>query len=495
VECEVSGLMKVRKITFETAEKFTYGYGQYMGETVQVATYHTRTGQVVAQKLRRADKSFVWVGQPKKAGLFGQHLCRDGGKRIVITEGELDALSCSQAQGNRWPVVSLPNGASGAVKAVKDALEWLCTYDQVVLMFDMDAPGRDAVEAVAELFPPGKCCVASLPKKDASEMLQAGMGDRLRNACWDATPYRPGGIVFGEEVIDAMAALSHKPGLSYPHEGLTKMTRGIRPGEIVTVCAGTGIGKSTFCTEIAGHVIENIPAGERVGFIALEENYGLTALKLCTLQAGRPMHLSERPPTRDELSGLYEPYKERVVLYNHFGSMESSDLLSKIRYMIVGLDCRYLVLDHLSIVVSGMDQSDDERRTIDHLMTSMRSMVEQTQANLHLVSHLKRLQGGQRGFEQGTMPQLSHLRGSAAIEQLSDVVIGLGRDQQSDEDANLCEVRVLKNRWTGQTGSAGYLHYSLDTGRLTEASGPEDPDTPHEAFADQGEFNQLQETA
>jgi twinkle protein len=290
-----------------------------------------------------------------------------------------------------------------------------------------------------------------------------------------------------------MTELQRKSGLDYPHQGLTDMTRGFRGGEIVTLCAGTGIGKSTACTEFGAHWFPQIPDTDRVGYIALEENYGLSALKFCTIQAGRPLHLDDAAPDRSELEGYYAPYKDRLVLYNHFGSIGSDSLLSKIRYMVVGLECKWLVLDHLSIVVSGMDQSDDERRTIDHLMTSLRSLVEQTGAGLLLVSHLKRLYGATRGYEQGTEPQLSHLRGSAAIEQLSDVVLALSRNQQDEEGAaNLAKVRVLKNRWTGQTGTAGYMQYSLDTGRLIECAGPDDTED-HGFAAEPSEFDVPQE--
>ena len=64
---------------------------------VQIANYCNSVGQVVAQKIRTKDKKFYWLGDKSKAGLYGQHLWGEGGKRLVITEGELDALSVSQA--------------------------------------------------------------------------------------------------------------------------------------------------------------------------------------------------------------------------------------------------------------------------------------------------------------------------------------------------------------------------------------------------------------
>jgi len=68
---------------------------------------------------------------------------------------------------------------------------------------------------------------------------------------------------------------------------------------------------------------------------------------------------------------------------------------------------------------------------------------------------------------------LSHLRGSASIAHLSDSVIGLERNQQAEGDeANTTVIRILKNRYTGETGVTSHLHYNKDTGRLTEVDNP-----------------------
>ena len=72
-----------------------------------------------------------------------------------------------------------------------------------------------------------------------------------------------------------------------------------------------------------------------------------------------------------------------------------------------------------------------------------------------------------KSHEEGGKTSLAQLRGSHAIAQLSDMVIGAERDQQGD-NPNLTTLRVLKNRFTGQTGEAGYLDYDCETGRLIE---------------------------
>jgi twinkle protein len=145
--------------------------------------------------------------------------------------------------------------------------------------------------------------------------------------------------------------------------------------------------------------------------------------------------------------------------------------------MIVSLGCKRIFLDHISIVVSGMDSEEDggERKAIDKLMTNLRSLVEETQCTMFVVSHLKRPE--KKGHEEGGQVSLSQLRGSGAIAQLADMVIGLERNQQG-ENPNVLTIRVLKNRFSGDTGVSGYLCYNPDTGRLVDmdaASFDEDP--------------------
>jgi len=141
--------------------------------------------------------------------------------------------------------------------------------------------------------------------------------------------------------------------------------------------------------------------------------------------------------------------------------------------MIKGTDCKWVIIDHLSIIVSDQE-NNDERKAIDSIMTKLRTIVEETGAGIFLVSHLKRPDG--KAHEDGGKISLGQLRGSAAIAQLSDMVIGLERDQQHEDmkRRNTTTVRVLKNRYSGETGPACYLLYDVDTGRMIETGNPED---------------------
>jgi twinkle protein len=461
---EVRSLPK-RKLNAETCEKWGYQVGTYKGKPVQIATYRDESGRPVAQKLRFPDKTFMWTGEAKKSGLYGQHLWRDGGKMLIVTEGEIDALTVSQLQGNKWPVVSIPNGAQGAAKDLAKHIEWLEKFESVIFMLDNDQPGRDAALACATMLTPGKAKIASLPLKDPNDMLVAGRGKEVIDAAWGAKQWRPDEIVDGLDLWEDIIADEPHAEIPYPWEGLNKSLLGIRQKEITTICAGSGIGKSTVCRELAYWLMVN--QKQTVGYIALEESVKRTAMGLMGVHMNKPLHLiKQKDRDQKAMRKAFEATvgSGRYFSYDHFGSLEADNLFSRIRYLVTGCGCRWIVLDHLSIVVSGMGEGE-ERRLIDNLMTKLRSLVEQLGFGLILVSHLKDVEG--KSLEEGGKTHLNLLRGSRSIGQLSDIVIGFERNQQG-KDRSKMTVRVLKNRWVGETGPSAALKYDKQTGRLQE---------------------------
>ena len=456
-----------RGLTQKTCEFWGYGVSEYRGQKVQVANYRGRDGELKAQKVRFPNKDFSVIGNLKEVSLFGEHLWRDGkeGRFITIVEGEIDAMSVSQAFDNKWPVVSLPSGCTSAKKAIGKAIENLSKYDYVVLMFDMDEAGQRAAKECASVLPPNKCKIASLPLKDASEMLQAGRIKELIDAVWSAKTFRPDGIISGTEVWDIITQDDERDSVPYHYTGLQEKTGGCRMGEIVTLTAGSGIGKSQLAREFAHNLIRH---GKTLGYIALEESVKRTALGLMSIEMNKPLHLQSKDVPEEELRNAFNATlgTGRVYLYDHWGSTDSDNLLDKIRYLVHGCGCDYIILDHISIVVSGLE-GGDERRLIDNTMTRLRTLVEELNCGMILVSHLKR-PSGDRGHEDGAQTSLAQLRGSAAIGQLSDMVIGLERDQQDKDNPHVSHVRVLKNRWSGETGLCCSLEYSTETGRMVE---------------------------
>jgi twinkle protein len=432
--------------------------------------YFSESGVLEGCKSKTKDKLFTYEGNVPGT-LFGQHLFPATGKRVVITEGELDAASCQEAMPG-WPMVSLPSGAASARKSIQRAIPWLQGYEEIVLFFDNDEAGRKAAEDAASVLPPGKTKIARLEAyKDASDALQAGDAQDVREAIWNAIPYRPDGIVDGKSksLLELVTTPSPPADHDYPFQGLQGKLHGIRYGELVTITAGSGIGKSSFCRELATHLLNKgervVNKGERVGYLALEESNRRTALGLMSAAVGKSLHLGEHD--RKTLTDAYEKTLAdwNLYLFDGFGSFDPDLIYNRIEYLATGLDARVIFLDHLSILLSGLD--GDERRMIDSTMTKLRSLVERTGIAMFLVSHLRRT-STDTNHEEGARVTLGQLRGSASIAQLSDGCIALERDQQSTGKQSDTTVRVLKNRYSGEVGVACNLSYDLSTCKFNE---------------------------
>ena len=450
----VSPLPK-RKLTKQTCAKYGYFTSMAHGQPVQVACYYDDDNKLLGQKIRYADKTFEARGSFSER-FFGQHLYQGGGKKLVVTEGEIDCLTVSQVQGNKYPVVSIPTGAASAAKVFRANFNWLESFEEVIVMFDMDDAGRKAVKAVSGILSPNKLKIAWLPCKDPNACLQEGKADAVVKAVWEAKTYTPADIIKGDELWEVLS--KHEESLNYPLPWdipLQNMTDGLRKGELVVITAGTGIGKTTFVRQLAYHLGTECYC--KVGMLMLEENVKHTANGLVCLKLGKPAH---RPIIDSEYKRAFEDIMDNFVFYNHFGSLECEDLLQTIRYMVTGEQVDFVVLDHISIAISGLD-IENERKATDVLMTKLRSLVEETGVGMLVVSHLRRTDG--TPAEEGGALSLSHLRGSQAISQLSDAVWGLERNQQDEGmKKNLVRVRVLKNRYSGDTGIAGYLAYDKE---------------------------------
>jgi twinkle protein len=467
---EIKGQIKSipdRGISQQTCEK----YGVTQDEQNHYYPYTSVDGRYVAAKQRRVkDKAFSIIGDFREAQLFGQHLFHTGGKYVTVYEGELDALAGFQITGSQWPSVSIRNGAQAALKDCKAQYEWLNSFESVVICFDGDEPGKKAAKEVAELFGnKAKIMQYKDGYKDACEYLIAGATKEFVNAWWKAAPYVPDGIVNAADLWEEISKPEPVAEAQYPWKGLNKLLYGIRPAELITVTAGSGLGKSQFLREILYNLLQT--TSWNIGGLFLEESTRKTARSIMSLHANKLLHLPDTPTTEQELKEAFDATlgSNRIYLFDHFGSSDVDNISNRIRYMAKACDCRVVFLDHISIVVSGQDFGD-ERKAIDNLMTRLRTLVQELEITLICVSHLRRPQGN-AGHEDGQAVSLSQLRGSGAIAQLSDAVITLERNSMAENELerHRTKVSVAKNRYNGFTGPACDLNYIKETGRMIEA--------------------------
>ena len=450
-----------RGLTEATCKKWGYLTAQQHGQPVQLAVYRDKGGKPIAQKVRTANKQFQIIGDAKQMKLFGSHLWSKG-KKLVVCEGEIDAMSVSQIQNHKWPTVSLSHGAPSAVKTLKANWDYLMGFEEIILMFDMDEVGQKAANDCAELLPPGKAQIAYLPAKDANECLMQGKGAEVIQAIFQARPYRPDGIRAALDYRDVIAIDETASSINWPYSMLNERLMGIRKKELICLASGSGCGKTTFCKEVAYHLMQS---GQKVGLISLEEAPKRTLLGLVGIHLDKNLLIDRSQATDKEVTdGFDDLFKDRTcVLYDSFGVSSVDTICQRIQYMARALDCDYIILDHVTMLTANMI---DERRELDKCVTQFRTLVQELDIGMIMVSHLTRPSG--RGHEDGAAVSLSQLRSSHSLAQLSDAAIGLQKDPD-DPDSDYRLIRVLKNRFCGSIGDAGTLFYQRNTGRLVEA--------------------------
>ncbi len=453
-----------RGISRATAQRF--GVGR-LPDGGHVYPYYDRAGNHSANKIRTGGpKNFFWEGSHGDAVLFGQTLFPPGSaKAITIVEGECDAMAAYELTGSRFPVVSV-HSASSAAKNCAANFEYLNSFPEIVICFDRDDakldpngrvsyPGQEAALAVAGLFELGKVRILTLSKyKDANDYLLHKLHSEFVKEWFQAPKYTPTGLKLGKDMWDEISTPKNYETCPYPWKGLNDKTYGIRLSELVIVTAETGIGKTSVLKEIEHYLLEHTDKG--IGLLHLEEPNSDTALGLMSITANKPLHLPDvrEKVTKDELRSYFDRTinSDRVVIWDHFGSNSIHEVLAKIRHMH-NLGCKYIVLDHLSIVVS--DQSGDERKQLDEISTKLKTLCMELNCAVIAVIHQNR---------QG------QIRGTAGVEQLANIVVKLFRDKEDPDDwrRNVTKLVIQKNRFSGITGPGVYLWYDPTTGRLVE---------------------------
>lgn len=461
-----------RHIHKSTCEKYGYQVGKYSGviggkpvsnEEVHIANYYDNFNTPVAQKVRASDKRFTVAGDASKLNLFGQHLFKPSEKlSVTVVEGEIDALSVYQAFGGRYAVVSVPNGAQGAKKALSNALDWLNGFDSVVLAFDQDEAGKAAMEECSTLFDPSKVRICNWALKDPNEMLIKGLDEQIRKCVWNAQEIRPQGIIdLSEITTEDFKDLTVK-GFDLPFPELNNAIGGLRQRGFTTLVAREKSGKTTFTKEVSLHLTKTGQC--RVGLLYLEGDAKLEGISLAAMDLQTPMwqiesRLNEEEIQEKLLPKLAELGKSGLYLYDHKGAISADQVFNSINYMIKGLGCDVIILDNLSITIAGESGDQNERKMIDTLVFKLVKLIQETGAHILNVVHAVKNRKTKDGEDNERITR-ADIHGSGAFAKFSNTVIALER-----EESNV-KVKVLANRFKGIDGYMDTLQYNAGTGRL-----------------------------
>ncbi len=424
------------------------------GEPVAVE-YPERNGSF---HIRTRDHKTYHEGE-YKAGCFGVDKFSAGShKYVIITEGYEDALSLHQV--TRVPVLSV-HSSSTAVADVAADRSYINAFERIYLAFDADEQGRNAASAVAKLFDYSKVYDIKFGGgcKDANDYLQKGRANELVNVFENAKKFLPVNIESELRVFKNILFEAPKKGVSYGIPTLDYMTYGIRTGEAVLLTAQEGVGKTEVMHKILYSILKEHKDAAVAG-IFLEEPKKRLLQALAGIHLKRPVHL---PDCGVADSAIFEAVQDlvqeddRLHIYSHFGSDDPEHILDTIRFLVSARGCRYVFLDHITMVVSGLG-GDNERRALDYLSTRLEMLVKELDFALIIVSHVN---------DEGLT------RGSRNISKTADIRIDLTRDIKSADPIirRTTNLMVAKNRFCGRTGPAGQLLFDPATYTLNEDMG------------------------
>ncbi len=430
-------------------------------------------GKLLAQKVKRFDKGMKWLYEgekiPENLPLYGQHLYPAGGKFLTITEGEEDAEAAYQMLKEASPnfdpaVVSITGGAASAEKECKRNWEYINSFENIILAFDGDEPGKKAAEKVAKLFDfkPKIMLFPNAKKnkqtdawefKDSNDYLKAGKQKDFIRLWWSAEKFTPKGVLTFKSLWDAMTRKDENITVSYPWSGLNKMLHGMTTGHFVVVKAPPKVGKTSFLKELAYHI--HSTSEHNVALIFLENTKKEIGMGLCALHMNRVIKPWDVPEDITELQKAHQHLSEseRILIFDPEDDRTVDNIITKIMYFVKAHDCRFVLLDHITML-SYQSEDENERKFLDKLCADLKELTTSLDICLIAVTHVN---------DDGKT------RGSRASVQLCESLLALHRDKTNPDPiiSNTTEVIVEENRW-GECGLASKLFYDVETGRMTE---------------------------
>lgn len=488
-----------RGIRKETLERFAVkvAVSQEDGKTPQAVYFpsYNQKGKVTGYTKQDLTKGKEERGHWSCIGsvtignkMFGQNVAEAQNRKrnnLVITEGQWDCLSVFQAlvdnvKGTKYEgieplVVSIPMGTANAVESILHNENYVTSHDALTIFFDDDhctpaelqkkiMKGHEAREAVANaLVGSGISLFTVTPEdgfKDASDFMQAGRSNDLAKLVqFGRRPYSSEKIVKAAD-LDLEFLLEPRPEGIYVNSfpKLMDKLHGFRLRELVLLTSPSGVGKSTVCSIFASAFME---AGEKLGMIYLEETNKETMQRLIAAKLkvnylefkNNPLQVT----TKEKIQAAYDEIvnNDQLVMLGHFGSLPVSELMAKIKHMHLVEGCNFIILDHLSLVISG-SAVKDERKELDMVMTELAAFCAANDVCIIAVSHINRsaaeqfkapkLKDGEEPKPYWVQVSKEMMRGSAALEQLSFVIIGLEPEIMPDRSRGRVRLTVLKNR-------------------------------------------------
>ena len=427
------------------------------GEPIQQEYVYPSGGK----KIRRLPKTFSASGL-RSDELFGMNLFTAGtSKMVTITEGELDAMSVWQMLGgsnSRYanPVVSLPS-ASPSKNIWKNVMDWLNSFEKIILSVDTDGPGNDLAQRINNLFPNKVYRVDHSQYKDANEFLVAGKGQDFKSAWFNAQRFMPDNILHSAE--DLLKLFDETPDHTYVPTGIKAFddkALGLMQGHFTVFKAPTGIGK----TELMRYLEWNfIKRGVTFATWHLEETKLRSILGLVSYDLKENLtrkDLIEEKGKVDEVRASIRGIAEGENFYQYFLKEQqgADDLIAQIRLMKEAYDCKYVFFEPIQDVIT-VGSEESKEGALAELSVRLSKLAADLNVGIVTIAHTN---------EDGDIKYCK------MVGQRASVIVRLDRDKDAEDeyDKNTTRLYIEKNRPASIEGPAGELFFDINTFTMEE---------------------------
>lgn len=496
-------------ITQDTCEDygiFVTNYDGYFNRQqiigpVSVFSYY-KNGKLVKQKIKTPNKEMKWIGSGESDPFL---LSNDShrGKKLVITEGEEDALAIAQTIGDGpRDVTSLAEGANSASKFIREHYDLLMQYEQIILSFDMDTAGREAVRVFQdEIKEFGKVIDVRLSEKDACDMLKNNKENDLKWAILTAKPEKPKSSTSVSELMDKVV-VAPTIGKEWPWQFMTDITFGRRTKELYVIAGDSAIGKTSLVQELVFNVLKQ---GENVGICSFEQDAEETVQRLVGAKLNKQLHIPGNWWDPEIIREEASKFEDKLFLYDKSKSPITLDnIVNTLHYWVNIKKCKFIIIDNLT-AMTGERHIDGKRVSendfLCHVATTLFNLVKgPLDCTLLVIAHItkatisksanvstakpkegdvpltpeemdKLINKPGMDWESGRIPRLGEIYGGSHLPKVSDYIITLGRNRTSEDDIEkrILKLKFLKTRKeSSNEGRICKLIYNRSNGRLED---------------------------
>lgn len=408
-------LREDRNLPMETLNAYKVGAD---GDNI-ILPFLLPSGELALAKSRKAENGAS--PKPTSAGcepiLFGWQAIPDSAREVIITEGEIDAMSW-HAYG--YPALSVPFGGGKGAKQqwIENEYDRLDRFEKIYISMDMDDVGEQAAQEIIGRLGRHRCYRVALPLKDANACLQDGRSKpEMASYLAAAASYDPEGLKRADAYLDEVGKLfwpepGEHVGYSTPFAKMGEELT-FRPGEVTIWTGASGSGKSQILSHCS---VEWIDQGSKVCIASLEMKPAQT-IKRMVKQAGN----IDRP-TKPFLEAVVGWLGQGLLIYERVGKAGVDSLLEVFEYARAKYGCDQFIIDSLMRLGIASDDYNGQEKAVFRI-------IDWTIANnvhVHLVAHSRK---GEKG---AGAPETEDIKGASEIGSNAFNIISVWRNRDHE---------------------------------------------------------------